>query len=102
VRSTIVAKNVKRTEERRRRVANLTFFKIMKNVKTAKPSSPTDTAGISASNESKVDIRPMLTSAMSVAPLGDGGDISVRTAADDYRYMEGLIQPAVKKETTAS
>src|SRR6266404_6243032 len=69
VRSTIAAKNVKRTEERRRKVAlnettkvsahtswiswktdNLTFFNIMKNVKTAKPSSPTDTAGISASN----------------------------------------------------
>jgi len=65
-RSSIAAKNVKRTEEWRRKDGNLTFFNIMKNVKTAKPSSPTDNAGISASNVSKLFLYPRLVSAMAV------------------------------------
>jgi hypothetical protein len=76
---------------------SLTFLSIMKNVRVAKPSSPTDNAGISASNLSTwckerdealrstavntvltVVIRPMLTSDKSTTADRHGSDISVR------------------------
>jgi len=57
---------------------SLTFLNIMKNVRVAKPSSPTDNAGISASNLSTAVFRPMLTNDKSTTARGDGSDISVR------------------------